>query len=167
MARAGVQIALHGLPADEHAQFPRRVAAVTAGDVHGEFPGRLVSLPNVGEIGLPESAALGLAGVVAGIRGAIGKGNFGNEGESALRLLVLGGGGHALQRNLARALGHRDRVDGPAQGNRHVIVVQRRGCVRGIGSQHITRTGPQRNRNRAVVLVLGVIVQGNVQGGRA
>ena len=33
LARAGVQIALHGLPADEHAQFQRRVAAVTAGDV--------------------------------------------------------------------------------------------------------------------------------------
>ena len=33
LARAGVQMALHGLPADEHAQFPRRIAAVTAGDV--------------------------------------------------------------------------------------------------------------------------------------
>ncbi len=33
LARAGVQIALHGLPADDHANFPRRVAAVGAGDV--------------------------------------------------------------------------------------------------------------------------------------
>lgn len=33
LARAGAQIALHGLPADAYAQFPRRVAAVTAADV--------------------------------------------------------------------------------------------------------------------------------------
>ena len=33
LARAGVQVALHGLPADDYAQFPRRVAAVGAADV--------------------------------------------------------------------------------------------------------------------------------------
>ena len=33
LARAGVQIALHGLPVDDYVQFPRRVAAVGAGDV--------------------------------------------------------------------------------------------------------------------------------------
>ena len=33
IARAGVQIALHGLPADAYAQFPRRIAAVSAADV--------------------------------------------------------------------------------------------------------------------------------------
>ena len=33
VARAGVQIALHGLPADAYAQFPRRIAAISAADV--------------------------------------------------------------------------------------------------------------------------------------
>ena len=33
IARAGVQIALHGLPADTYAQFPSRIAAVGASDV--------------------------------------------------------------------------------------------------------------------------------------
>ena len=33
IARAGVQIALHGLPADAYAQFPRRIAAISAADV--------------------------------------------------------------------------------------------------------------------------------------
>ena len=33
LARTGVRIALHGLPADEYEQFPRRIAAVGAGDV--------------------------------------------------------------------------------------------------------------------------------------
>lgn len=33
IARSGVQIALHGLPADAYAQFPRRIAAVNAADV--------------------------------------------------------------------------------------------------------------------------------------
>ena len=33
VARAGVQIALHGLPVDAYAQFPRRIAAISAADV--------------------------------------------------------------------------------------------------------------------------------------
>jgi predicted Zn-dependent peptidase len=49
LARAGVQIALHGLPADAYAQFPRRVAAVSAADVRRAAeqhldPGRLVAV---------------------------------------------------------------------------------------------------------------------------
>lgn len=49
IARAGVQIALHGLPADAYEQFPARIAAVSAADVQraaGQHldPDRLVAV---------------------------------------------------------------------------------------------------------------------------
>ena len=49
IVRAGVQIALHGLPADAYAQFPNRIAAVGAADVRRAaerhlHPGALVAV---------------------------------------------------------------------------------------------------------------------------